>query len=687
MGFQDISLIGAFFSAKLKDHQSRWYPCEIEALSIASSIHHFGPYLRESLQTTQILTDNKPCIQAYGKMTRGEFSTSARVASYMSTLAEYNVDVKHISGCHNLPSDFQSRNPPSCESSCCQICRFVEESEDAVVKSITVEEIMSGHVRVPYDNRAVWKKLQMECQDLSKVYNHLRNGTRPTNKRTKITTVKRYLQSVSISSKDGLLIVMHSTPFLPPLELIVVPEHLIHGLLTSLHLKLSHPTALQLSKVFKRRFFALKSEHYAKLVVEHCELCRSLASLPKEYHPQSSVDLPTSPCKTFAADVVRRFRQKIFVLRETFSSFTITSLISGEDHCVLRSALIQTISQIRPNPQTQAIVRVDNAPGFVALHKDVQLEKVNIFLDDGRRHNPNKNPVVDKGIQELISEILKHTEEAGPVTAEVLAIVTNQLNSRIRGRGLSSWEILYQRDHSTGEQLDLDDKALANLQQETRITNQIASAKNKAGGGHVAQAAQVVPGSLVMIKKDGDKTKGRERYIVVSVSGNDGVLKKLAKSQIMQKEHHLKLTEIMLVTPNTECRVDYTRGFDSSDDEALDQHSTSENVNPQQFASAPTTNTSIPIHPADDSNTSGGPAVADVLPEVPSSDNTISSQVETVIPELNSELVGTLDTTQDVAVEELGATLDVALEEKPSRQRKPPAYLKDYDLSGGRKKK
>ena len=89
-----------------------------------------------------------------------------------------------------------------------------------------------------------------------------------------------------------------------------------------------------------------------------------------------------------------------------------------------------------------------------------------------------------------------------------------------------------------------------------------------------------------MIKKDGDKTKGRERYIVVSVSGNDCVLKKLAKSQIMQKEHHLKLTEIMLVTPNTECRVDYTRGFDSSDDEALDQHSTSERVNPQQFSSA-----------------------------------------------------------------------------------------------------
>ena len=338
-----------------------------------------------------------------------EFSTSARVASYMSTLAEYNVVVHHISGLQNLPSDFQSRNPPLCESSSCQICKFIEDSSTAVVKSISVEEILSGHVRVPYDNRAVWRKLQMECQDLSKVYSHLKNGTRPTAKRTKLTTVKRYLQNVSISSKDGLLVVLYSAPFMPPTELIVVPEHLIHGLLTSLHLKLNHPTTLQLSKVFKRRFFALKSDHYAKIVVDHCELCRSLATLPKEYHPQSSVDLPISPCKTFSADVVRRFRQKIFVLRETFSSFTITSLISGEDHVVLRSILIQTISQIRPNPETTALVRVDNAPGFVALHKDVQLGKLNIILDDGSRHNPNKNPVIDKGIQELITEILKYT--------------------------------------------------------------------------------------------------------------------------------------------------------------------------------------------------------------------------------------------------------------------------------------
>ena len=73
--------LGGFFSAKLKAHHARWWPCEIEALSIATSVRHFGPYLRQSVTKSLILTDNKPCVQAWSKMTRGEFSTSSRVAN------------------------------------------------------------------------------------------------------------------------------------------------------------------------------------------------------------------------------------------------------------------------------------------------------------------------------------------------------------------------------------------------------------------------------------------------------------------------------------------------------------------------------------------------------------------------------------------------------------------------------
>ena len=185
--------IGGFFSAKLKTHQVRWFPCEIEALSIAVSVSHFAPYIRDSLCVTQILTDNRPCVQAWSKMRRGQFSTSARVATFMATLSEFNVEVQHISGSYNVPSDFLSRNPLECKSQDCQLCRFITESETSVVRSISVKDVLGGHVAVPFCNRAAWKNLQMECPDLRRVHAYLSNGTRPTAKNTKISAVKRFL--------------------------------------------------------------------------------------------------------------------------------------------------------------------------------------------------------------------------------------------------------------------------------------------------------------------------------------------------------------------------------------------------------------------------------------------------------------------------------------------------------------
>ena len=531
-----------------------------------------------------------------------------------------------------------------------------DETQETVIRSITVDKILCGQAGVPYNNRSVWKKLQKDCIDLTRVHTHLKQGTRPTSKRTKATTVKRYLQNVLIS-KDGLLIVNHSEPFFPTVELIVVPEHLIHGLLTSLHLKLNHATVLQLMKVFRRQFYTLKLQHYAQVVVDNCHTCRSLKTLPKEYHPQSTTDLAISPGRTFSADIVRRFKQKIFVLRESFSSFTVTSLQPDEEHGTLRTALTQSISQIRPNPHCRADVRVDNAPGFKALKNDAQLNKINIFLDFGRIHNPNKNPVVDKGIQELISEILRYNTDAGPITADTLAVVTNQLNSRIRGRGLTAWEILHQRDHETGSQLDIDDEKLMQLQESTRITNQHASAKHKAHGGPVAQAAEVVPGSLVYIKSDHSKNRGRERYIVVDVQGNNCILKKLLKSKIMAKEYTLKLTEVMLVTPNTVCRMDYERGLDSSDDEDTNVVSTVASNNSRDHVVPPVSE----------------PAVDTVIHEEPpsfmheSTETSVVAAADDVVDEI-------VPVTQELVPPPENSN------RRSARTRNTPTYLKDYEL-------
>jgi hypothetical protein len=434
-----------------------------------------------------------------------------------------------------------------------------------------VKEVLAGQASVPYSNRQAWKSLQSECPDLRRVHAHLSNGTRPNAKNSKVGIVKKFLRNVKIG-RDGLLVVKQSQPFLPQSELIVVPLHILHGLITSLHLTLSHPTAHQLTNVFNRCYYSLNVSDCVGSVTDACSQCQALKTLPAELHHQSSSIPPTSPLYVFAADVLRRSKQYIFVIRDTFSSFTIGSIIANEQKETLRSSLIVSISSLRPNPQSQATVRIDNAPGLFALVNDVYLTKHNIKLDDGRIHNKNKNPVIDKGIQELGSELLKMYPEGGPVTESQLAIVVNQLNSRIRNRGLSAWEILCQRDQFTGEQIDVSDLTLSEQQAQHRAANQYASAKNKARGNPCAEKAVVQIGSLVYVKSEGDKNTVRNRYIVVEMGDEHCIIQRFVKSQLRSKKYSVKLTEIYPVIPDPIVIPGNIRGLDQdSPDEECDE--------------------------------------------------------------------------------------------------------------------
>ena len=125
--------LAGFFSAKLRKHQVAWLPCEIEALSIAAAIKHFSPFIIQSTQQPCLLTDSKPCVQAFEKLCRGEFSASPRVTSFLSTVSRYQVNIRHLAGSSNVPSDFASRNAPECNQPRCQICSFIILTEDSVV--------------------------------------------------------------------------------------------------------------------------------------------------------------------------------------------------------------------------------------------------------------------------------------------------------------------------------------------------------------------------------------------------------------------------------------------------------------------------------------------------------------------------------------------------------------------------
>ena len=663
--------LGGFFSAKLKSHQAKWLPCEIEALSIASSVNHYGPYIRQSIQRTQILTDSKPCVQAWNKMQRGQFSSSARVATFMSVLTGYNVELQHISGAVNLPSDYQSRNPPDCDGAACQICRFVADSDDVVVKAITVDDIISGRANAPFANKQTWAVLQKECPDLRRVHSYLKNGVRPTAKNNRMTDVKRYMQKVQIN-KDGLLTVPHTEPFLPSKDLIVVPQTVLMGLITSLHISLNHPTISQLTKVFNRDYFALRSVPSIKIVWENCSTCQSLKKIPKELHTQSSTDYPLSPTTSFAADVIRRYKQKILLLRDTFSSFTITKLMPNEDHVMLKTTLIQMVSSVRSYSSSKVIIRADNAPGFLPLKDDVDLTKLGISIDLGRVKNKNRNPVAEKGILELTSELLRFTPEGGAVNEADLAVVTNTLNSRIRNRGLSAWEILFQRDTHSLKQLEFVDNDLADAQTNNRVQNQASSALSKASGGRASMPADVKVGSLVYIKNEGDKTRSRERYMIVKISGNTCKAIKLQKTNLPKKEYDLKLTEVFPVMSTIEVSQGSSKGIDSSDEEVEE-----EQLRPIEGCRSA----------SDDAAHVPFPSYVD--PEVVNNSQEDSSNMLVTNTSLlaadNCDDNGN-DTTENMCTSTSDNATEVEPQEvstsrRPTRSKRRPAHLKDYECS------
>ncbi|KAL1261417.1 hypothetical protein QQF64_006682 [Cirrhinus molitorella] len=127
-------LVAGHFSAKLHKNQIDWLPYEIEALAIAAALKHFSPYIIQSSQKACMLTDSKPCIQAFEKLY------------------------------------YASRHAAQCDSLACQVCSFVRESMVSVVCCTDIANILWGAQKVPFANRATWLSIQAECPDLHRAH-------------------------------------------------------------------------------------------------------------------------------------------------------------------------------------------------------------------------------------------------------------------------------------------------------------------------------------------------------------------------------------------------------------------------------------------------------------------------------------------------------------------------------------
>ena len=258
--------------------------------------------------------------------------------TFLSTASRFQIVVQHLARKSNPVADFASRNAPPCTIPSCQICQFVNHIEDASVMAIDISGILKGTASMPYTTQSTWLEAQSECKDLRRTRAHLLQGTRPSKKLTNIRDVKRYLRVASVAS-DGLIYVPLNEPFSSARQCIVVPRTLSNGLLTAVHLKLNHPSAYQLKQVIRRFFFMLDLDKIIEEITESYHHCASLRPVKHMLVDQSSEPPVAGVGVAFAADVLRRARQVIMVVRETVTSYTCTQLIEDEKQGSIRSSL------------------------------------------------------------------------------------------------------------------------------------------------------------------------------------------------------------------------------------------------------------------------------------------------------------------------------------------------------------
>ena len=183
----------------------------------------------------------------------------------------------------------------------------------------------------------------------------------------------------------------------------------------------------------------------------------------------SSVPPPKYFGEHFVADVIKRSKQKILLLRETATSMTWATFVTTEWASALRSALRQLLTQLRPpNTTRQASCRVDNASALKSLTADQCLSDLGVTLDLSNPAYKNGNPCAEKAIRELHDAIKSVNSSGQGLSSEELASAVSLLNSRPRWSTMSAIELWTGRDMLTGETLLFDQHQLIHAQHSRR---------------------------------------------------------------------------------------------------------------------------------------------------------------------------------------------------------------------------
>ena len=160
-----------------------------------------------------------------------------------------------------------------------------------------------------------------------------------------------------------------------------------------------------------------------------------------------------------------------------------------------------------------------------------------------RIKNKNKNAIADRAVQELEEEIAKVDTGRGPITNTTLTIAISNLNAKLRSRGLSSREMLYQRDQFNHHQIPVEDLELIKQQHELKQQNHPSSMISKNPKKILPTPSIINVSDLVYLYSDKDKHIARDRYLVVSIDDNWCNIRKFVGNTLRKSSYRVKCSE------------------------------------------------------------------------------------------------------------------------------------------------
>ena len=528
-----------FVTWKLPESYFSWSPCELEGLGASVAVEKCSFYILRSSKPTLVFPDNKQVIQAFNKLKKGRFSTSQRLATFSNSMQKFPIQMQHGSGklLQNIGADYIGRNAVECKRKECAVCKFAttkaenllasisnkiygkpEENLDLDLTKLAPQWELAGFQEIPIGNLSAWSKLQKEDESIRQAVAYKKSGQSPpkSDKSKDMTEIRSYVANCKYNSTKKLLVKEEEIAFdHEKIEKIVVPKWFVKPLLVQIHLDQNCPAQSQLKKIFDRYFHGFNISNLHKEVTEECPKCVARKKIPKELKHFKSITTASSPGEIFVSDVMKRSKQVVFVTRDAFSDFVTTAIIDSEKAEDLKRGIISTTTNVRKN--LEIIIRVDNAVGFLSLSKkqDVDLDNLKIKLEIADKNNKNGLAIVDKAIQELEKEITILSPEGKPISHSQLAKATLILNSRIRNRNLSSYEIQFSREQNSGQNIPLDDQTLKARKTEKKQSNHEYSERSKFPGCDEPLDANAEVGDLVHLKEDGGKHNLRDTYVVL----------------------------------------------------------------------------------------------------------------------------------------------------------------------------